>query len=195
MSREVGEGAAAAPRPGRPVAALAAELWRRLYGIRGGSAWSWSNRHCPLLLYSSMQLRVRACPGRPCPQSQVCAPSRARATNDEEADLSLGVAGGERAWPHAGVRQARLGRRAITSRSTAGRERAWPLANVRMALPGQVAITSRDAAGSERAWPLSNVHKARPGRGAITPQGAVGSDRARCILGGVHTNVYGGQPG
>jgi hypothetical protein len=89
------------------------------------TAWSWSNHHCPLLRYSSMQLRVRACPGRPCPQSQVCAPSRARATNDEEADLLLGVAGGERAWPHAGVRQARLGRRAVTSRSTAGRERAW----------------------------------------------------------------------
>jgi hypothetical protein len=36
VSREVGEGAAAAPRPGRG-AALEAETWRGLDGIRGGS--------------------------------------------------------------------------------------------------------------------------------------------------------------
>jgi hypothetical protein len=37
VSREVGEGAAAAPRPGGPDAALVAETWRGLDGIRGGS--------------------------------------------------------------------------------------------------------------------------------------------------------------
>jgi hypothetical protein len=37
MSCEVGEGAATVPRPGRPDAALEAETWRGLDGIRGGS--------------------------------------------------------------------------------------------------------------------------------------------------------------